>query len=828
MKALQLELINALGLKNGARRSNWAVVLLMLISLTACGGGGGDSSGSTNPTPVSPSAPDNTPPTTTISASKNTAYANETILLVADSQDNIDGSITATLSCDQGVLDGNNLTLPSVTEATTVLCTATAQDAAGNNSSNQVSIELMPINMTESLLTPTAHAGGMYIVNLIGPEVVNDETFSVTLAGRSINALVIYDSQVALFLPTDLPTGTADIQLSYSAHRLSLSIDVLAAPVIDSPKDYLQTHYQTQISQIDSRQDSSVAAQETKVKLEAALAELAGMSEGELSETAIVTQQLYLNIDRLRAANSQENDARKFVSRASSFLCPHTPTLLGNVAVISIAVAAIGVGTLTAVEPVSSAALILTGATLLYFEVKDFKVSAGLMINECVVAATVDLDYGVASSSLYAPITLSKTLTRVNESDDDKAIATRQFATAMVKVGQTSALQNAPYTFLPNREREFTLVMTYGLESEEDHRNYVASVATIKKFATKYFPQSLIDVLATVADSDKRVEPIDPANIEVTQISAPNVYSSTLVSGDTLLLKFDFININEVTEGGVVSFTFTLTDSASGNQFHFDASLSLAKPTAYPLIFNTVINHGIYGVLSADNATSYTISQLANNGVVTLLNDKTGQFGYDAPKSGIDTFEYTATNPAGMSAPAIVTVNVLDTCDAEYSNSYLTDIPSYVECYYKGERAYYENLNIDSYQSGDNIWKNISIAIYQANNNLDDSAVPPVFMRSASNDGSYTIEKNDIAKGIGGRLVRHGNNTWNIVLFRYASNGKPGAYIDEYPRVAGRQYEETLSVYDMVLRVYAINDYHQMSSYIWNNYGDRVNTWFAQ
>ncbi len=255
-----------------------------------------------------------------------------------------------------------------------------------------------------------------------------------------------------------------------------------------------------------------------------------------------------------------------------------------------------------------------------------------------------------------------------------------------------------------------------------------------------------------------------------------------------------------------------------------NANLILEKPSVWPQVFTTAAKRSVSGVLAGQNVNEFQISTPADKGTVTLVSNTTGQFGYDAASaSGTDTFQFTASNAAGTSAPATVTINLLDSCDQEFNSSILSHIPSYVECSSDGKLAYYENLNL--FQELD--YKRYNVLIYNVIPRLADKAIQPVYELWNNSKYGYTLKKNNMDSHIGG-IIEVQSVGFYVALYRISDDGGHSiiSYISEYPRVKDRQYEENLSIDKIISRIYAINTYSTGSSLIWQDHYHEVEAWF--
>jgi len=116
---------------------------LFALGVTACGGGS-SSGGSVTP-PLSTPVADTTAPTVSFNASTLTVASGETGVSTLTATDNIGVTSGPTITCTNGgSFSGSTFTAPTVTSDTTVICTASASDAAGNTGTADLTVTVTP------------------------------------------------------------------------------------------------------------------------------------------------------------------------------------------------------------------------------------------------------------------------------------------------------------------------------------------------------------------------------------------------------------------------------------------------------------------------------------------------------------------------------------------------------------------------------------------------------------------------------------------------------------------------------------------------------------
>ena len=120
-----------------------SAIALLTLGLTACGGGGSSSSGTVTPPP--PPVADTTAPTVSFSQTSLSLTSGQTGASTVTSSDNVGVTSGPTVSCTNGgTFAGSTFTAPNVTVDTISECTATVSDAAGNQNTAILSVNISP------------------------------------------------------------------------------------------------------------------------------------------------------------------------------------------------------------------------------------------------------------------------------------------------------------------------------------------------------------------------------------------------------------------------------------------------------------------------------------------------------------------------------------------------------------------------------------------------------------------------------------------------------------------------------------------------------------
>ena len=133
-----------------AHRFTAVSILALSVLLSACGGGGGSSSAPT-PIPTPPPVLDTASPTVSFAAETGTVESGGTLTSAISAADNVGVTVGPNVTCTNGgTYSGDVFTAPEVTVETQSVCTATAEDAAGNSASATLTVTVTPPPDTEA------------------------------------------------------------------------------------------------------------------------------------------------------------------------------------------------------------------------------------------------------------------------------------------------------------------------------------------------------------------------------------------------------------------------------------------------------------------------------------------------------------------------------------------------------------------------------------------------------------------------------------------------------------------------------------------------------
>ena len=200
--------------------------------------------------------------------------------------------------------------------------------------------------------------------------------------------------------------------------------------------------------------------------------------------------------------------------------------------------------------------------------------------------------------------------------------------------------------------KEFSIISEY--EAPEELQTALDDLKSLMGIALDLIPQSWVDIINHDYIVEKKRE---TSAFNIQNISNSDIESNISEADSVLSLTFAFDEASDIAEPQ--EFTFTLNDSED-TSIEVEATLNPPLPVAYDVQVTVEVGESISGTLKADYAATFTIESDGENGNVTLLDETTGQFGYDRGDSftGTDSFTFSATNSSGTSEVAMVSIQV--------------------------------------------------------------------------------------------------------------------------------------------------------------------------
>ena len=220
-----------------------SVLALLTLGLTACGGGGSSNTGSTSGnTGGGGTVADTTGPTLSFSPATASVASGQTFSISLAANDSGGIASGPSVSCTNGGSFANDVfTAPAVTVDTTIVCTATATDMAGNSSSETLTVTILApvpdttaptVSFTPNALTLGAgQSGNAQLTATDSGGLASGPTVTCTNGGSF--AAGVFTAPAVTVDTTSVCTATAT-DTAGNAGSGTLTVTVLAAPPVDT------------------------------------------------------------------------------------------------------------------------------------------------------------------------------------------------------------------------------------------------------------------------------------------------------------------------------------------------------------------------------------------------------------------------------------------------------------------------------------------------------------------------------------------------------------------------------------------------------------------
>lgn len=623
------------------RRNMSALVGLSL--LTSCSGGAGGDGGVVKTT-------DTTPPAITLTPSSASIEGGETVAITATASDTVDGSLTATLSCNGGTLTGNLLVTTAVTADTTITCTGTATDKAGNAGSATTTIQVKTTVASVTSDTPSTLSQGQIASLTVANLPLTAESYTAKLGDRTITLVRTLASGLGYAVPIDMPPGVHRLDFQIGSKRYTYAVTVTAAPTIADPKAVVRSKLNAMIGYADDmlgRTGLLTASQragvvEDRAKIVTLIGQLDTMSAAQLNEWAVMFQ---VSLDNLGSL----------------------PTVVA--APMGAAVTAAGLmPSATPANPARCAAVTANIETNIKI-LKVWMVAGAVMtVASAVTGGSLVVGVGVTMSATWAHNYLTKVLNGGIE-----ACATLSFRKVMgvfVPSGTipfvTATAVEDVFGFQNKKPQDMTILETRTLEGE-----YLQIVTRAKQTLNevgarlKTVPQESADQL-NGAVIEKSVA-VPSAEITLGSVSDANILGIKSGSGNTVNMTFSYVG-NPPSEN--IPFNFTLMRGATA--IPVPAQLVVALPGAEDGAIELIQGKPITSQVQVRGAESIEIVKQPTKGSVTISTSGMVSYTPNGQAFGSDEIQYRARNANGTSR----TATVLVTINRQFEGSWIVTIKS--------------------------------------------------------------------------------------------------------------------------------------------------------
>lgn len=587
---------------------------------------------------------DRQPPTVAITAASS-VEGGETVPLSVTVTDNVDSGLTPTIACSGGTLTGTMLVVPLVTAATTITCTATAVDKAGNTGTGTVTIAVRPSTASLTVAGGTTTITQSKLVVLLADNLsLTEASYTGTVGGKSVSLVRGDDGKSLIFAtPEGLSAGAQTLTVKIGARSFDFPLTAIAAPSVSNPRgvvlayltknrDDARAFLTSNAAGLNATARDDITAQVNRIQT--AIDAIGGAPDSDLQAMAI-----YLQANGLIEGGALS----AIVSRTASNLASSaTRALAGNqVANQKLCDAyantfLIGVFAAVGAAKVTSLALPFIGTPV------GFGVAAagGLL-----TYLAVDLGVGRSIEGILSTCFDLGELQLNSYSSTNQAPGTQpaHYVTALAATGRLTFSNDKAATFRLTGRRTLFQSIAGSVQGAAQRFN---ALAVSKNFV----PQPLATLVQRVVGYD---ETVPAGTVALGNVS--NNISGTLsaVSNDTISLRF---KANDPTSE-MIDFGFTLTP-AEGKPVNVDATLSLSLPKVNDASVTTTQGQAVASTLQVSGADTLEVVTQPTLGTVSLQSNGAFTYTPTGQAFGSDKFTYRGRNANGVSAAATVLVTV--------------------------------------------------------------------------------------------------------------------------------------------------------------------------
>lgn len=589
------------------------ITLLAGVALLAGCSGGTDGSTSVDTT-------DRAAPVITLSPSSGSIEGGETVAITATANDVVDGVLTPTLSCNGGTLTGNLLVTSTVAADTTITCTGTATDKAGNVGTATTTITVKATvsrltSLTASTLTQ-GQVGGFLVENIA----LTADTYSAKLGGRDLTIYRGTASALSFFVPTDMPVGTHRLDFQVGDKRFTHELTVTAAASIADPKAVITTYLNDSIARLNAMlasEGSALSAAERnsyiafRTELQTRLAEIDAMSAA----------------DRMAFATALQ-------ANLSTGVIARTYAVAMNAKDCDAAMVNFTLRKAAAIALVGGGGAVFAKAPGYYRAIGAVMVGFGLYWISGVTTAVVDLV--------------------------DKCVITRTFdfvgglfTSNVMRVNYVQATDVAvTYGFENRKSKSFTLVETLSMEATVAARA-TAGVKEISDLIAQ-LPGSLPSWKADLEKfTTKKVKNVPSSQVTLGTVSDPKILGVKSGSGETVTLTFSYVG-DPPSEN--VPFTFNLLSGTTN--IPLSGQLVVALPGAEDAAITLVQGKAVTSQVQVRGAESIEIVKQGSKGTASITTAGALTYTPTGQAFGSDEIQYRARNANGVSRTATILVTI--------------------------------------------------------------------------------------------------------------------------------------------------------------------------
>jgi len=566
-----------------------------------------------------------------------TAEGGENIPITVSITDNVDTNLTPTLSCSGGTLTGNILRAPEVTQNTTITCTATARDAAGNNGTASASITITAAARAITAASwATEATPGMMGILLAENVVLDRESYDGSFQGKTVKLFRFNGNQLYYVMPLDAPVGAGKLTFEVGGRSFAVDVTVAAGASVGNARDTLAQSfaaYRDTVSDLINAAGTSASdrtrLQDQLGKTNAAIAQLSTLSDEQAAGLAafLIANRLVPTSSVMAAAYNPITGGENCLPRLKTF---------GRDAGLFILGAGVVTGAVSVATAVAAAAPYLVIPDIIFSGVG---IAAGSYLT-VTYGRRMFQSFPAARSACWTEVSIDLLPTELFTTSRSSS-----YIRATAVVAKQGFQQSKARAF--KVQRQFAPLAAFRAEITKSIDELSSALS-----AVSFLPDDIRSTLGDVRTEGTEDVPVD--RLALGGISRSDIQGQFARSGDAIVLTFKKTD-PDISEN--INFSFSLTRSGEP-PIEVPAQLVIQLPEADDAAVKVIQNQTVTSSVTTRGATSLEIVTQPTNGTVTLNNQGAFEYKPQAGFFGTDKFTYRAKNDVGPSTPATVVIDV--------------------------------------------------------------------------------------------------------------------------------------------------------------------------
>lgn len=618
------------------------------------------------------STADTAAPAVTLTPSSASIEGGETVAITASATDTVDGAVTPTLSCSGGTLTGNLLVTGAVTADSTITCTGTATDKAGNRGTATTTITVKATVTSVTSESGSTMVQGQFGVLSVANLTLTENSYAAKLGDRDVK-LYRNGAMLGYIVPADMPAGTHRLDFQLGARRYTYQLTITAAATIADQKAFVAGKLNEGIAKLDAVVAESGASltsgqraafDEYRSRLVAGLAQLDTLSAADLNRLAVGLQSNIAATAALTAGGGSSSFAsfNPLLQSAaySEAQCNAALGVFGGYVSGALLGVVLATGAINSdPEPISR----LTTTLILAISIPVLLKATGMF-------SAID---GVMAKCI-----------------DDSQF---QLSSAQQQSGRVAFVQAldvaTTYGFVNKQSKSFTLTETRQLNA--GIRARAQALFDKMSFTVSLLPRVTPEITSALGRFfTQKTETVPASQVELASVSDSKILGIKTGSDETITLTFSYVG-DPPSEN--VPFNFTLTKG--GTPIPMAGQLVVALPGAEDGAVPLIQGRPITSQLQVRGAESIEIVESPTKGTATISTAGLLTYTPTAQLFGSDRLTYRARNANGVSR----TATVLLTINRQFEGTWKINIRSTTATQSPANSCPNENKNVTVFVS---------------------------------------------------------------------------------------------------------------------------------